>query len=1524
MYIKNFHIEEFGPLKNFIVEDIPCAVAVFLGKNEAGKSSSMEFIRTMLTGIPSKHNMLTQTIRTSKGGKMLVHDTSKGDINIVRNFQENPQHLELFDENGIKLNENLVFEMLNGVSREVYRMIYGFNLLELQNIGNFHGSEIFNTILGASFGLGLRGPVFAIDQIQEKIDKLYKPRNKNTVLQKLFESWNNNKNELDDAYHELMQFDSIQKEQQELELSLASLQEEREQNNVKVEELQFLLNNFAQWRKWSSLQDFLAKLPPINVTFPEDAEKVLEKILEQKKIKEKDIDNFNIKLDEIDAYQNNNKGENSLLSLQQDILKLQNDKDEYIKSRSDISAITSKKDDFIPLLANASANLKLKWTLLDGQNTEREKLNSASLAEFLKTVSYQDRFLIDFSAHEAKILKAESSLQSANTALEYAERDLNEATTKKEKLLQDFEEERKKLMEKVHPDMNNNFINGYLKLLKQAKEASKSIGVKYQQGSLAFSDWKKQTEKLDILNPTEYSEFYEDFDPINIDHISKELINDENNRNYYSYISYLISLISEQKEQIVPIADQIIEQEKNTNEINKKLIKTLDKIEQYNKGNILPEVDSISLKHLDTQKEAFEKLEEINNQRTGRIEQLKQLNNEQEQLINKAKDNKVSKLTYLPSILCLLSSGLLAIIRFFGGQDYILIEQFDNILADYALQYFTSLYIPYWVCGVLFVFSLLSMMLPKHKSKLLKQNLIDLNTNEQQLTITLESLKPLKAEEVSIINDKFGIDEENQFSFYNKVFNNLNSGEEGKPVNALSLNFDKEESFEQHANLFSLSEQDDEPITNLTDAYHYNLNSVSTRKIIDDNQLYQTMVNHLILELKDIWNQDLVEQTDREEEKKKNNKEFYQRLLEDKKEYEKLLEENQEQLDEYNLEWDQFFQEFYFSTIPSPRQIEGFFMRIDACTNFEKRFLTFNDTYIEAYANILKIQEFAKKYFPVILQNSIISKKIKFNLLIDKLEIELIEIKKIINSDKDSLNPEQEKSLKFSEQSEENAKQRVANVEEDILKRKNRIDEAYNDCVQFLCDTSILSDISFEDYYERLQSETFINISHEESNASRIKTGQYIDLNLVRKLLEAIARFENVKLEYDIILSRFNSASAIISNFEEKLKEIIEISKYQIKIQTKSKVDPQDVFKELYAQFEDDLAKSKEKENMNQIFSSLMRDIDEVQNVLDEIDERLKNLFDLAGVQTESQLRELIEIQKQHDEAIRNSLAIEENFININLPKFIEKSQSPKHRQFVLENDKALPEIFEFFDEKSDINWQNKSYDLKQKQNSIDNKINEIQNRNGILTAKREQVISSTTLDELRMEQLQIEENIDEVYSKWLELSFAKQVIQKARKQYEIERQPKVIALASEYFATITSQAWEKIYLSLESKEIKVVDKDGVHLSTEILSQGAKEQLYLALRLAHIKNRSLTHQALPILMDDILVNFDSDRIKNTVEILNKIVSKNKLEQDDTMGLENTQQILYYTCHEDTARLLQENIPNTKTFLVENKTVRAID
>ena len=57
------------------------------------------------------------------------------------------------------------------------------------------------------------------------------------------------------------------------------------------------------------------------------------------------------------------------------------------------------------------------------------------------------------------------------------------------------------------------------------------------------------------------------------------------------------------------------------------------------------------------------------------------------------------------------------------------------------------------------------------------------------------------------------------------------------------------------------------------------------------------------------------------------------------------------------------------------------------------------------------------------------------------------------------------------------------------------------------------------------------------------------------------------------------------------------------------------------------------------------------------------------------------------------------------------------------------------------------------------------------------------------------------------------------------------------------------------------------------MSTGTREQLYLAIRLAYVLHYCEQAEPLPLVMDDVLVNFDDRRKRNTLEVLLEVANK---------------------------------------------------
>ncbi|MDQ3683499.1 MAG: hypothetical protein M3352_10595, partial [Bacteroidota bacterium] len=102
-----------------------------------------------------------------------------------------------------------------------------------------------------------------------------------------------------------------------------------------------------------------------------------------------------------------------------------------------------------------------------------------------------------------------------------------------------------------------------------------------------------------------------------------------------------------------------------------------------------------------------------------------------------------------------------------------------------------------------------------------------------------------------------------------------------------------------------------------------------------------------------------------------------------------------------------------------------------------------------------------------------------------------------------------------------------------------------------------------------------------------------------------------------------------------------------------------------------------------------------------------------------------------------------------------------------------------------------------------------------------------------------------------------------------------------------------QISASLEKKDVLVFDANKRAKQIDQLSRGTKEQLLISLRLGFIDEYENTTEPLPLIVDEVLVNFDPVRAKQTAKILHEFAEN--------------RQILIFTCHPVTKDYF-ENLP----------------
>ena len=205
--------------------------------------------------------------------------------------------------------------------------------------------------------------------------------------------------------------------------------------------------------------------------------------------------------------------------------------------------------------------------------------------------------------------------------------------------------------------------------------------------------------------------------------------------------------------------------------------------------------------------------------------------------------------------------------------------------------------------------------------------------------------------------------------------------------------------------------------------------------------------------------------------------------------------------------------------------------------------------------------------------------------------------------------------------------------------------------------------------------------------------------------------------------------------------------------------------------------------------------------------------------------------------------------------------------------------------------------ELAARQGALDDRLQELDHnlesasdQHGQLTEQLSQIEGDEKSSELRLRRAVIQEQANGHARRWSVLAIAEALLTETRMKYERERQPAVIQEAERFFSSFTAGRYEHIFSLPGENTIAVEDRAGKRKDTTQLSRGTAEQLYLSLRFGFIREFAARAMPLPVIMDDILVNFDPERAAAACKAL--------------LELSAEQQVLLFTCHPTTMDLMR--------------------
>ncbi len=148
----------------------------------------------------------------------------------------------------------------------------------------------------------------------------------------------------------------------------------------------------------------------------------------------------------------------------------------------------------------------------------------------------------------------------------------------------------------------------------------------------------------------------------------------------------------------------------------------------------------------------------------------------------------------------------------------------------------------------------------------------------------------------------------------------------------------------------------------------------------------------------------------------------------------------------------------------------------------------------------------------------------------------------------------------------------------------------------------------------------------------------------------------------------------------------------------------------------------------------------------------------------------------------------------------------------------------------------------------------------------------------------------------YVRLKIARKILADSIISYSCKNQNYIIERAGEIFARLTLNSFSGLKVGQNESYREVLlgmRSSGDELVIEEMSEGTQDQLYLAIRLANIEQFITNNRPIPLIMDDLLINFDDERAQAALGVMEELSYK--------------LQIIYFTHHQHIKEMAEKQI-----------------
>ncbi len=1384
MHIRSFHIDSFGLLSQVTVEDIPRGLSIFLGQNEAGKSTCLDFFRATLTGYPHpssaehKERPYRQSLHGKQvGGSLGLMAPPYGFLQLTRRPGKGEEgNISLVNADGVNVDLSVLKKIMAGITREVYRNVFGFSLTELQSFTSLNAKEVSDALYGASFGSGLRSPGAVIKILEQQMEQQFKASGSKPFINAALRQWDALRQNIDTVQALCTHFDALTLEKNTFEKNIQTIREEKSLCERQRRDAERQSSVWKQWDTWRNIENRIARLEYVPDNFPENGPARLEKAQLLHMEANRHYQSWQERCYTIENALKGVNVDEALLRQRPALQSLNERKTAFRQAQSSLAPCHTALQRIQTELEQRLADLGPDWTCDRIRQTNRSLFARGEL----------ERRAADMQGTEQTHVAAISALEKSNTVVENSKRTLEAAQDALARL---------PIISAALQETERTTLRHHLA---QVEYVRQQLPEKQQSLAKARHIWKRSIRPLQLRHATTQS--------------PQELLEK-------------LDILTDAQAQAQDLVTHIQSARKQTQEMQT-LFTQGQETEEHIRGRMerlrkqQQEHASVSRAALDARAIALRNVHHLRSNLCLEQDRLRELTERLDKSTTPLAHKNIPLVIFGAIIMLCGLGGLIALI--YGG------------ITDIAITSRLSIPLSQWTSYLVVIVGtcFLGLGMPRNGAEVKRYELEQQQLKERAHAMRLRIMEmEAKIQEQCVLAELPDADP-----------NTLNDAD---------LLLEKEREYCITDERFSL---DIEQLKNELDDVQAKLKQ-KQKALTDANNIEQ----------------------------------------------------------QYLHTWHEFLLSRNIENVPSPDSMGTFFARVDAA---HMAYTTMDDLEKE----VLELEK--------ILEDSTHSlrcmESVTDVLYASSKQTVSCAISTDNQADIQNIQSEQEQG----EQEQYKQKQDMA-TEEKIPQAVS----APTYTLQNILDatTHVLEQCREADatQAERLKIEATIhsaalNFEHalaakeeavlafKESDATlqaardiwevslqELRLGMHVTPNMVRAALECMERCLAAESELIKTTDEKRRHEKECTALIEPLTAILQKLGRTLPDITKEKSQPDSIFQEDWIHILTDLLLEAEKAHEAAVLqlkyteqlAEKTEELHEATAALNDAKNRESALLHLAETNNGEDFLRLAAIHAERKELLQRKADLEDA---------LRAAAADKDFELFLAS-------FTHTDEKT---CETAIFDMETRLKTLADEEQENANALANVNAQLQNLTTTDDLAVLRQQKADLEESINKAAYVWAQRALAKQLLVQAKQKFEQERQPHVIRSASEIFAAITDGQWQGINMSLDDNSLHVVSPHGALTTPTSLSRGTQEQLYLALRLAYIRNHAAYATSLPIVMDDVLVNFDPERAKRTAKAMLSLRHG-----------ENAHQILFFTCHPHMADMLQSIATESQLFLVEKGSIQ---